>query len=62
MKTKSLSWLLTIAVFLLASCVAPPQGGPDAERGFLGMFKGIGHLVLAPFQIAAGLLEGVAGG
>ena len=60
MKTKRLSWLLAIAVFLLASCVAPPQGGPDAERGFLGMFKGIGHLVLAPFQIAAGLLEGVA--
>jgi hypothetical protein len=61
MKAKRLSWLFAIAVLLVASCTAPPQrGGPDAERGFLGMFKGIGHLVLAPFQIAAGLLEGVA--
>jgi hypothetical protein len=61
MKTKRLSGLLTVAVFLLASCAAPsPSGGPDAERGFLGMFKGIAHLVLAPIQIAAGLLEGVA--
>jgi hypothetical protein len=49
-----------LSVGLIASCAAPQQGGPDAEHGFISMFKGIGHLILSPLQIAAGLVEGVA--
>lgn len=59
---KNLKTLVVIflSVSLVASCAAPQRGGPDAEHGFIGMFKGIGHLILSPVQIAAGLVEGVA--
>ena len=49
-----------LSVSIIASCAAPQQGGPDAEHGFISMFKGIGHLILSPLQIAAGVVEGVA--
>jgi len=52
--------LVAASVLVLNACAAPQRGGPDAEHGFISMFKGIGHLILSPFQIAAGLLEGVA--
>jgi hypothetical protein len=55
-------WLVTVAgCLLLSACAAPQQGGgPDVERGLISIFKGVAHLVLAPVQIAAGLVEGVA--
>lgn len=59
---KKLKTLLLVIVVagIVGACATPQSGGPDAERGLIGMFRGIGHLVLSPFQIAAGLLEGVA--
>ncbi|MBI1821382.1 MAG: hypothetical protein HY036_01110 [Nitrospirae bacterium] len=52
--------LIFVFIFGLFSCATPQQGGPDSGHGFSSMFLGIGHLVLSPLQIAAGLLEGVA--
>jgi hypothetical protein len=57
--------LKTLAAMLLSaslftSCATPGQGGPAAEHGLAAMFEGIAHLILSPFQIAAGLVEGVA--
>lgn len=49
-----------LSLLIITSCATPQQGGPDAEHGFISAFKGIGHLILSPFQIAAGLAEGVA--
>lgn len=51
---------LLLSVALFAGCAGPQTGGPDAEHGFISAFRGIGHLILSPFQIAAGLAEGVA--
>lgn len=57
---KQLLGALIACSVAIAGCAAPTGGGPDAERGLIGIFKGIGHLVLSPFQIVAGLAEGVA--
>ncbi|MDP2734665.1 MAG: hypothetical protein Q8P12_00490, partial [bacterium] len=59
--------VLVIFLFLvtLVAC-ATPEGGPagkgdqKAGRGFSLALKGIAQLVLSPFQIYAGLLEGIA--
>lgn len=48
------------SIMLFSGCAAPQKGGPDVERGFISAFRGIGHLILSPIQIAAGLAEGVA--
>lgn len=45
---------------LVAGCAAPQQGGPSPEHGFNTFGQGIGHLILSPFMIVAGLLEGVS--
>lgn len=45
---------------LIAGCAAPQQGGPSPEHGFNTFGQGIGHFILSPFMIAAGLLEGVS--
>lgn len=52
--------VLMISMFLMTGCSTPQQGGPNASRGFGSAMLGVFHLILAPFQIAAGLLEGVA--
>ncbi len=50
-----------IASILIAGCAPPPNGaGPSAESGFNAFGTGLGYLVLSPFLIAAGLLEGIA--
>lgn len=51
---------MLLGIWIITGCAAPQQGGPDAEHGLISAFKGIGHLILSPFQIAAGLVEGVA--
>lgn len=56
---KSIVLIIVSSIFLCA-CVAPNAGGPDPKNGFESSLRGIGHLVLAPFQIAAGLIEGIA--
>jgi hypothetical protein len=49
-----------ISCCLLTACVAPPQGGPSPDHGFNSASVGLGQLILAPFMIVAGLLEGIA--
>jgi hypothetical protein len=48
------------AAALAAGCAAPQQGGPSAEHGFNTFGQGLGQLILSPFMIVAGLLEGVS--
>ena len=51
----------TLTIFLLCfSCATPYQQGPSPEHGANSALQGLGHLILSPFQIAAGLLEGIA--
>lgn len=45
---------------LLAACATSPATGPSVEHGFSSALSGLGHLLLSPLQIAAGLLEGIA--
>jgi len=49
-----------LSVCLISACAHNQNSGPNASHGLGGIFRGIAHLVLSPFQIAAGLLEGVA--
>ncbi|MDM8558382.1 hypothetical protein [Candidatus Parabeggiatoa sp. HSG14] len=54
---------LLIASFcfcLISACATPPKNGPSVEHGFSTALTGLAHLLLSPFQIAAGLLEGIA--
>lgn len=60
MKQWKMLLAMLLSLFFLASCAAPTQNGPDAGHGFRSMLQGLGHLILSPFQIAAGLVEGVA--
>jgi hypothetical protein len=45
---------------LLTACATTPATGPSVEHGFSSALSGLGHLLLSPLQIAAGLLEGIA--
>lgn len=45
---------------LAAGCASPHQGGPSTEHGMNTFGQGVGHLILSPFMIVAGLLEGVS--
>lgn len=52
--------ICSACLYLAAACAPVPDRGPSVEHGFASAAEGIGHLILAPFQIAAGLLEGIA--
>lgn len=54
--------LLMIAMITGLTACAPIRGnnGPSVEHGLSTAGSGLGHLLLSPFQIATGLLEGVA--
>ncbi len=45
---------------LLTACAPPRADGPSPEHGFDTAGAGIGNLILAPFMIVAGLLEGLS--
>lgn len=60
MKIRILWSALFVAIFALTACATPQQDGPSVKKGASTMFKGVANLVLSPFQIAAGLLQGVA--
>lgn len=49
-----------VSLFSVTGCSTTQQSGPDTAHGFGSAAQGIVHLILSPFQIAAGLLEGVA--
>jgi hypothetical protein len=49
------------SVFVLSSCAAPNYPAyQGAERGMQTFGTGLGNLILAPFMIVAGLLQGLA--
>ncbi len=45
---------------LLTACAPPRADGPSPEHGFNTVGTGVGNLILAPFMIVAGLLEGLS--
>ncbi|TGO02059.1 hypothetical protein PN36_31115 [Candidatus Thiomargarita nelsonii] len=49
-----------VCFFLLSACAPPKKDGPSVAHGFSSALAGVGHLLLSPFQIATGLLEGIA--
>jgi hypothetical protein len=49
-----------LCFFLLSACAPPKKDGPSVEHGLSSALAGVGHLLLSPFQIATGLLEGIA--
>jgi hypothetical protein len=52
--------IFVMTTLLMSACAAPRSGGPDASHGARTALTGTALLVLAPFQIAAGLIEGIA--
>ncbi|HEY5719974.1 MAG TPA: hypothetical protein VIW02_06290, partial [Gammaproteobacteria bacterium] len=51
---------LMIALSLGAGCAAPgPNGGPSPEHGLEAAGTGLAYLMMSPFLIVAGLLEGI---
>lgn len=56
-----INWFVipALSLCILSSC-ASTREGPSVGRGIGSAFKGVAHLVLSPFQIAAGVLEGIA--
>ncbi len=51
---------LFLCLTLNIACVANTNRGPNAEHGIGAALRGIAHLALSPFQIAAGLVEGIS--
>lgn len=49
-----------LGICLLTACTPMRSDQPSVARGFSSALLGLAHLVLSPFQIAAGLLEGIA--
>lgn len=61
MLKKSIALCLIAGAITLVSCQAQVrEGEPTPQKGLISAFQGIAHLVLSPFQIAAGLMEGIA--
>ncbi|HIE00029.1 MAG TPA: hypothetical protein EYP59_07030 [Thiotrichaceae bacterium] len=54
--------LVFLGLCLISACATPqrPHEGPNVGHGFSMAIAGLGHLLLSPLQIAAGLLEGIA--
>lgn len=50
---------LSIAA-VVAGCAPPRTDGPSPEHGFNTFGEGVGHLMISPLMIVAGLLEGIA--
>ncbi|ALG68387.1 hypothetical protein [Beggiatoa leptomitoformis] len=51
---------LLIISIMLGACATPNGEAPSVQHGFSSALTGIGILILSPFQIATGLLEGIA--
>lgn len=52
--------VVSLCCCLILACASPRTEGPSVEHGFSTALVGLGHLLLSPLQIAAGLLEGIA--
>jgi hypothetical protein len=57
---KNILILLLCCSFLSCTTAPSPKEGPSVKHGFSTALAGLGHLLLSPIQIAAGLLEGIA--
>jgi len=57
---KSLGVLLACTLVFTACATQPPQSDPNGKNGGSMLVRGVTNLILSPFQIAAGLLQGVA--
>jgi hypothetical protein len=55
---------LSLCFCMLFGCATPQEKGhdegPSVQHGFSMALAGLGHLLLSPLQIAAGVLEGIA--
>jgi len=49
-----------MGALVFTACATPPQNDPNGKSGGSLLIRGFTNLVLSPFQIAAGLLQGVA--
>jgi hypothetical protein len=52
--------IISLCIFFISCTTPPPKDGPSVKHGFSTALAGLGHLLLSPLQIAAGLLEGIA--
>ncbi len=52
--------LLCFGFISACGAPSPKKSGPSMEHGLSTALAGLGHLLLSPIQIAAGLLEGIA--
>lgn len=57
---KKIIIVLIISLALVTACATTNSNNTTGKNSLLTVFSGIGHLILSPFQIAAGLLEGIA--
>jgi len=48
------------AALLSFGCAVPPERGPSPEHGLETAAQGAAHLMISPFMIVAGLIEGIA--
>lgn len=52
--------ILLLCFSFLSGCATPQREAPCIENGIFTALNGLGHFLLSPIQIAAGLLEGMA--
>ncbi|MBN1662657.1 MAG: hypothetical protein JW943_03550 [Deltaproteobacteria bacterium] len=57
---KKRAFTICLCLVLIMACAAPNGSGKSEPHGFGKAVLGVAQLVLSPFQIAAGLLEGIA--
>ncbi len=57
---KSIVTMIILLTFTIGCAGTSMRRGPSAEHGIGSAFIGLSHLILSPFQIAAGLLEGIS--
>lgn len=52
--------IILMCLVLFVSCSTPQSGHMNRNHGIGSALTGFAHLILSPFQIAAGLIEGIA--
>jgi len=57
---KSIVIIIMLLTFTIGCAGTSMRKGPRMEHGLGSAFMGLSHLILSPFQIAAGLMEGIS--
>lgn len=60
MKRQMLAVTVAASLFVTACASPGSRQGPDPGHGVQTLGEGLGHLMLSPFMIVAGLMEGIA--